>query len=118
MIDEVVGETDNLLGNHLIATENGELRDASVISYKRAEVLEKAIKAVASKQALEKESGIDVDSPSMVIIFKYFMNKVMDVFTKIEIPAEQRDVFFRTLGEETENWKRELREQFEAMKQR
>ena len=35
MIDEVVGETDNLLGNELVATQNGELRDASIISFKR-----------------------------------------------------------------------------------
>ena len=118
LIDEIVGETDNLLGNHLIATENGDLRDSSIISYKRAEVLEKAIKAVQSKQAFEKESGIDVDSPSMVVIFKYFMKKVMEAFDRMEAPTEQSDIFFRTLGEETENWKRELREEFEAIKLR
>jgi hypothetical protein len=118
LIEEIVGETDNLLGNQLIATENGSVRDASVISAKRAEVLEKAIKAVLSKQAFEKESGIDVNSPSMVVIFKYFMTKVQVVFEGMGLAPEQRDIFFRTLGDETENWKKELREEFESMKSR
>jgi hypothetical protein len=34
----------------------------------------------------------------------------------MEMPPEQRDIFFRSLGEETEDWKKELREEFEAMK--
>jgi hypothetical protein len=118
LIDEVLKETDNLLGNSLVATENGNLRDASVISYKRAEVLEKAFKAYQSKQQFEKESGIDLDSPSMLVIFRFFMTKVHDVFERMELPPEQRDIFFRALGEETETWKKELREEFEAMKSR
>jgi hypothetical protein len=118
LIEEVVKETDNLLGNELIAIENGSVRDASIISAKRAEILEKAIKAVQSKQAFEKESGIDVDSPSMVVIFKYFMRKCSDVFESTGVPSEQRDLFFQTLGEKTENWKKELREEFEVMKSR
>jgi hypothetical protein len=120
LIDEVVRETDNLLGNGLIATESGNVEASSVISFKRAEVLEKAIKAVQSKQQFEKESGVgvDVDSPSMVVIFTYFMTKVKDVFERMEMPDEQRDIFFQTLGEQTENWKRELREKFEAAKSR
>lgn len=118
LIEEVFKETDNLLGNGLIATENGEIQTSSVISFKRAEVLEKAIKAVQSKQQLERESGLDVDSPAMLVIFTYFMTKVKEVFDRIELPDEQRDLFFKTLGEETENWKKELREEFEAMKSR
>lgn len=118
LIDELVKETDNLLGNHLIATENGELRDASVISYKRGELLEKVLKAVQSKSQMEREGGVDIDSPSMVVIFTYFMKKVKETFEKMAMPDEQRDIFFRMLGEATDSWKRELREEFETMKQR
>ena len=117
-IDELVKETDNLLGNHLVAAENDNLRDASIISYKRGELLEKVLKAVQSKSQMEREGGIDVNSPSMVVIFTYFMKKVRDSFEKMSMPDEQRDIFFRMLGEETDSWKRELREEFEAMKSR
>jgi hypothetical protein len=116
LINEVMKETDNLLGNHLVAAENGNLRDASVISFKRGELLEKVVKSVLTKQKFAAESEIDLDSPAMLVIFKYFMQKVKDVFERMETPAEQSDIFFRSLGEETENWKKELRAEFDAMK--
>lgn len=116
LLDEVIGESDHLLGNELVATENGELRDASVISFKRAEVLEKAIKAVQAKHQVEKENGVDLDSPSMMVVFRFFMAKVKETFSKMGVGEEQSDIFFRTLGEEMEDWKKSLREQLASLK--
>lgn len=115
MIDEVIQETDHLLGNELVATHNGELRDASVISFKRAEVLEKAIKAVQTKQQFEKQNGgIDIDSPSMMIVFRFFMIKAKETFQRMGVDVEIHDLFFRMFGEVTNDWKKELRENFDA----
>lgn len=113
VVEEVIKETDNLLGNELIATKNGHLRDATIISSKRAEVLEKVIKAVQAKQMYENQSGVDVESPSMVVIFKYFMEKVQKVFLDLGHGDEQRDVFFRMLGEELVHWKKEVKEEID-----
>lgn len=118
LIDEVVKETDHLLGNQLVAAQDGMLRDASVISYKRAEVLEKAIKAVQAKRAFEADSGIDIDSPSMMVIFRFFMQKVNDTLVKMEQAEEMRNIFFATIGEEMKDWKRELRAKFEEIKEK
>jgi len=115
LIDEVVSETDHLLGNELVSTQNGELRDASIISFKRAEVLEKAIKAVQAKQEFERTSGIDVDSPSMIIIFKFFLEKSKEAFDRMGAGNEIRDLYFRTISEVTNEWKKELREKFEEL---
>jgi hypothetical protein len=115
LIEEVVKETDHLLGNELVATQNGDLRDASIISFKRAEVIEKAIKAVQAKQEFERESGIDVDSPSMTVIFRFFLAKAKDTFDRIGVGNETNDLFFRTFSEIMENWKKELRERFEEL---
>lgn len=116
LIDEVVLETDNLLGNELVSTQNGELRDASIISFKRAETLEKAIKAVQEKQKFERTGGIDVDSPAMVTVFKFFMSKAHETLEHMGVDAEMNDLFFRTFGDVTENWKKELRAEFETLK--
>jgi hypothetical protein len=117
MIDEVIQETDHLLGNELIATNEGSLRDASVISFKRAEVLEKAIKAVQTKQQFEKESGgIDIDSPSMIVVFRFFMTKAKETFMRMGVDTEINDLFFRHFGEVTNDWKKELRESLEAVR--
>jgi hypothetical protein len=116
LIEEVVKETDHLLGNELVATQNGELRDASIISFKRAEVIEKAIKAVQAKQEFERESGIDIDSPSMVVIFRFFMSKSKDTFERMGVGNEMSDLFFRTFSDIMDNWKKELRERFDELR--
>jgi len=110
LVDEVIKETDSLLGNELLATHEGNLRDASVISYKRAEVLEKAIKAVQTKQAFDKEHGVDVEAPAMRTVFRFFMKKVKYVFAQLGYDDEASDTFFRSLGEAMEGWKKELKE--------
>jgi len=116
MIDEVIRETDHLLGNELVATQNGDLRDASVMSFKRAEVLEKAIRAVQAKQEFEKASGLDVDSPAMMAVFRFFMSKAKESFERMGVGSEVSDLFFRTLAGLMENWKKELRDYFEEMR--
>lgn len=116
LIDEVVSETDNLLGNELVATQNGDLRDASIISFKRAETLEKAIKAVQAKQEFERTGGIDVDSPAMVTVFKFFMSKAHEALEHMGVDSEMNDLFFRTFGDVTEDWKKDLRAEFESLK--
>jgi len=115
LVDEVIKETDNLLGNELIATQSGSLRDATIISEKRAAVLSQAIKAVQAKQLFEKEHGIDLDSPSMRIVFQYFMGKVRKTFKNLNYQDEVSDVFFRNLGASMDNWKKELREEINAL---
>lgn len=109
LVEEIIKETDNLLGNGLIATEQGDLRDASVISFKRSEVIGMAIKAVQTKQQFEKEGGIDVESPSMMVVFQYFMSQVKEVFEMMELDSEFSDTFFRMLGDAMSDWKSELK---------
>lgn len=116
LIDEVVVETDHLLGNELVATQNGDLRDSSIISFKRTEALEKAIKAVQAKQEFERTGGIDVDSPAMVTVFKFFMSKAKETLEHMGVDAEMNDLFFNTLADVTDDWKKELRAEFEALK--
>lgn len=115
LVEEVIKETDNLLGNELIATQSGNLRDATIISDKRASVLAQAIKAVQAKQEFEKErGGFDVDSPGMKIIFKFFMEKVREAFKSLNYNDEQSDIFFRALGGVLVDWKKELKQHFTA----
>jgi hypothetical protein len=114
LVDEVIQETDSLLGNELISEENGDLKSASVISFKRAEVLEKAIKAIQTKQMFDKGNKIDANSPSMRVIFKYFMGKVKYVFEKLKYPEEASDTFFRFLADGMDGWQKELQDEIDA----
>jgi hypothetical protein len=117
LLDEMINETDHLLGNELVAAHNGELRDSSIISFKRLEGLVMASKQAQSKQQFEKQvGGIDVDSPSMMVIFRFFLSKAKDTFARMDVDTEIKDLFFRVFGDVTENWKKELRDNFDALK--
>jgi hypothetical protein len=117
LLDEIIKESDNMLGNGLLAMADGNLRDASVIGYKRTEIMEKAIKAIQAKHAINKDRGIDVNSPHMVAIFRYFMRKTQEVFTKLQLGDELTDTFFRILGDEMSNWQRELKAEFKEIEE-
>jgi hypothetical protein len=116
LVEEVVKETDSLLGNELIATENGELRDATVISSKRTEALEKAIRAVQSKQMLDQQGSVDPDGPAMRAVFRFFMKKVKAVFERMGAADELSDAFFRHLGDSTQGWQKELAAELEDLR--
>ena len=115
LVEEIISETDSLLGNELVATRQGSLRDASIISFKRSEVIGMAIKAVQAKQQFERESGLDVNSPSLIVVFKYFMGKVKQVMDLMETDDEFNDTFFRMLGDAMDGWKKELKEEFDEI---
>lgn len=115
LIQEQLKETDSLLGNELLSLRDGEYRDASIISYKRTEVIEKAVKALAARLEMEKEGGIDLEHPDMMLVWRYFMEKCKDVLVnKMGVDDEMRDTFFRMLGDEMDNWRSELRDVVEA----
>lgn len=118
LINEMVRETDHLLGNELVATQNGDLRDASIISFKRVESLEKTLKSIHEKREREKtHGGIDIDSPAMLVIFRFFMSKAKETFDRMGVNTEIRDLFFRQLPEVMGEWKKELKEDLEHRKQ-
>lgn len=115
LVSELISETDHLLGNELLAGEFGNLRDASVISTKRADVLEKAIKAVQTKLVFDKDYGFDVKSPAMRQIFKFFLGKVKQVFGTLGYDDEASDTFFRTFLTAMDSWEKELQQELEEM---
>lgn len=115
LVKEILQEADHLLGNELVATEDGNLRDATIISSKRADILEKALKAVMAKQVFEREHGIDVNSPSMRIVFEFFMQKVETSFKRLGYGDEAVNLFIRTLMDLMEEWPKELKAELKSV---
>lgn len=115
LVHEIMQEAEHLLGNELVATEDGNLRDATIISTKRADILEKALKAVMAKQVFEREHGVDVESPSMRIVFEFFLHKVRQSFARLGYGDEVVDTFLRTLMASMANWKKELKAELKSI---
>ena len=115
LLEEMLRETDNLKGNELIASEEGDIKASTVISSKRIEAIKEAIKAVQAKQLYEKDTGINVDSPAIMVVFKFFMKNAQKAFTKTGYNSEASDTFFSALAKQMTNWKKELQEDIDAL---
>lgn len=116
LLVELARETDNLAGNRALADENGEIERSTVISTKRAEMITQTIKTIMAKKEFEATNSIDVDSPSMRIVFKYFIEKCKESFQKAGLSQEISEVFFRNLTELCSDWKKELRRKIAELK--
>lgn len=114
---ELAREIDNLAGNRIIATENGELEKATIISSKRTEMVDRAIKAIMAKKEFEATTSIDVESPSMRVVFQYFLEKCQESFAKSGMNSEISDTFFRNFNDICgATWKKELKRRIAEIK--
>jgi len=116
LLTEYVREVDNLAGNQILATSSGNIETSTVISSKRVEIIDRMFKAVMAKKEFDSMSSIDVDSPSMRIVFRYFMGKCKESFIKSGFSSEISDTFFRCLTEVMQNWKKELKKEIAEIK--
>jgi hypothetical protein len=112
IIEEMCNDMDSLKGNELIHTQNGELREASVVASKHAETSEKVARVMQAQSRLEREAGIDLNSPQMRIIFQYFMKKSKEAFEDLKMHPDQQNLFFNCFVRRAENWKKDLKEEF------
>lgn len=115
LMEEQLGETDNLTAYGEVLYQDGEIRDAAAIAAKRIESIQSVIKTVQVKQQIEKEmgSGVDVYSPSMAIVFRYFLNKVKGVFEAMGADVSFTSSFFQKFVADTQNWPVELQMELE-----
>ena len=117
IVREMSLESDKLVGSEMIESMMGNFRDAAVISFKRVEALEKVNKSLQMFHNLKSDKGIDVDSPSMRVVFFYFMKCVKEVITNMGLGDEVNDIFFRMLGERMNSWKKELQDEIESLRE-
>ena len=114
---EMAREIDNLAGNRVIATENGDIESSTIISAKRSEMVDRTIKAIMTKKEFEASTSIDVESPSMRVVFQYFLEKCQESFNKAGMNSEISDVFFRNFNDICGGtWKKDIKKRIAEIK--
>jgi len=116
LVVELMKESDSMVGNRAIADENGDIERSTVIGAKRSEILKETMKTVMAKREFEASNSIDVDSPSMRIVFSYFIDKCRESFNKSGMSSEISDVFFRNLTDLCSDWKKDLKRKIAELK--
>lgn len=116
LVTELFREVDNLAGAQVMATENSDLQTSTIISAKRTEIIDRAIKAIMHKKEFEAQNSIDVESPSMFIIFRYFIEKCREAFVLAGFNDNTTNPFFHAFNQVTPEWKKELKKRIAELK--
>jgi hypothetical protein len=116
LVTELFKEIDNLAGVQMMATENGDLQASTIIATKRTEIIDRAIKAIMHKKEFEAQNSIDVESPSMLIVFSYFLEKCNDAFALAGFNEDTKNPFFHAFNDCVKEWKKELKKRILELK--
>jgi hypothetical protein len=116
LVNELLREVDNLAGSQIIATENGDFQTATIISAKRTEIVDRAIKAIMHKKEFEAQTSIDIESPFVFVIFKYFIEKCKEAFTNAGFNNDTMNPFFYAFDDATREWKKDLKKRIVELK--
>jgi len=117
IIVDLLGETDSLKGSELLFAQEGNLRDATTVTVKRVEALEKVAKTLHRRHLMMHEEIINLDSPYVRLIVSWFLRKINDCLRDLNYPQEAVDVFFGKLQLLTDNWKRDVKREMQALQE-
>lgn len=110
VIDEIIKETDNLLGNSLIFTQEGKLHDASTVSVKRSEILETLTRVLQKKRDLFSNSGVvDYNSPVFKVFQMVCFEKLTSVLDSLNMDNEQKKIIVSKWVESMSDWQKDVK---------
>ena len=110
VLEELIKETDNLLGNELTLMQSGHIRDSSVVSVKRSDVLSIVSRVAARKHELSTLNGsVDLNAPAFQLFQQLCFDKLVVVLDKLNVDPELKQLVALKWGEEMENWDKEMK---------
>lgn len=115
-LEELIHETDNLLGNELSLLNDGSVRDASVVSVKRSDVLETLSRVAVKKQEIMANAGkVDLNSPVFQVFQAICFENLIGVMEDLKLDNETRQLLVAKWGERMESWDKELKSRVEDL---
>lgn len=116
LVEEFANESDGLLGNSVLFLKDNMLQESSVVSVKRAEVLEKLSSLLSKKADLVKNSGeVNLNSIVFKIFIQLCFEKMAFVLEELNIPIEQRQLIVGKWSNSMENWDKEVQIKMEQL---
>jgi len=117
VMEELLGETDNLKSNELVFTQDGKLHDASSIAVKRSEILDTVSKVmIRKKEMMSKAGDIDLDSPAFQLFQSICFDALTESFMTLNFDDEMKQVIISKWGENMADWKEELSSRLKRLK--
>ena len=118
LIMELLREADALKGSQLLFATRGNIKDETVVIVKRIEALEKIAKTIHRKQKMVNEEVINLDSPYIRMLVSYITKKIQESFLDLGYEQEVMQIFFEKFQVLTDNWKKDVKRDMLAFKDR
>lgn len=110
VIQELAQETENLLGNEIMMMTAGQVDKASVVSVKRADVLDVLSKVAIRRKEAASSSAVDLNSPAFQLFQSLCFEKLTESMEEMKISPEERQLLISKWSTKLQNWMKELRE--------
>ena len=112
--EEILEESESLLGNELITTEDGDLEKATSISVKRTDVLKSVADILAKKRELnQRDADVDLNGPAFMIFQKMCFDKMTAVLEELNFDKEMVHLILSKWVNKLQNWGKELKIELE-----
>ena len=118
LIMELLRETDSLKGSQLLFATRGNVRDETAVIIKRIDALEKIAKTIHRKQRMINEEVINLDSPYIRLLVTFITSKINETFIELGYDIETIQIFFEKFQVMTDGWKKEVKREMVAFKDR
>lgn len=118
LIMELLREADALKGSQLLFATRGNVRDETTVIVRRIEALEKIAKTIHRKQKMASEEVINLDSPYIRMLVSYITKKIQEAFLDLGYEQEVMQIFFEKFQVLTDNWKKDVKRDMLAFKDR
>ena len=117
VVVEMLKDSDDLLGNRIILTQQKNLQDANDVTAKRASLLSKVAEISLKKQEINaKTQDVDLNSPAFFLFQQICFDKLKDTLVEMQMPDEKIQVVVMKWAEKMKNWDKVLSEKINAYK--
>lgn len=116
--EEILLESEDLLGTRLMFAVEGNLHDSAMITVKRSDLLKAVADIVAKRKELnQRASGVDLNSPAFMVFQKMCFDRMVDVLKDLQIDEEMIQLVLTKWAKKMEDWGKELKNKLDEMAQ-
>ena len=111
IIEEMLNTTEDLQGTSLVMESEGNLKDASSVTVKRADLLRLIAEIVSRKKELHQRTGeLDLNSPAFFMFQRLCFEKMVEAFESLNVDGEMVNSVLSVWQDKMRNWDKDLRE--------
>ena len=117
VVVELLKDSDDLLGNRIILTQQKNLQDANDVTSKRAALLSKVAEISLKKQEINaRTQDVDLNSPAFFLFQQICFDKLKETLIDMQMQDEKIQVVIMKWADKMKVWDKLLTEKINAYK--